>query len=84
MGAKVGLEKRIIIQNYLIYIFSVNNADCRAISILNKSLEICCAETPFCVDSTVKFAKGLGYKLYMKRNMISTNYNDIMSPEESV
>lgn len=49
-----------------------------------KSLEICGAETPFCVDSTVKFAHGLGYKLYMKRNMTSTNYNDIMSPEESV
>ncbi|TDL38293.1 isochorismatase family protein [Macrococcoides bohemicum] len=49
-----------------------------------KSLEICGAETPFCVDATVKFAHGLGYKLYMKRNMTSTNYNDIMTPEESV
>lgn len=49
-----------------------------------KSLEICGAETPFCVDATVKFAHGLGYKLYMKRNMTSTNYNDIITPEESV
>ncbi|WP_414045350.1 isochorismatase family protein [Macrococcus equi] len=49
-----------------------------------ESLEICGAETPFCVDSTVKFAHGLGYKIYMKRNMTSTNYNDLMTPEESV
>lgn len=49
-----------------------------------KSLEICGAETPFCVDSRVKFIHSLGYKLYMKRNMTSTNYNDIMSFEESV
>ncbi|MEX6013261.1 isochorismatase family protein [Mammaliicoccus sciuri] len=30
-----------------------------------KSLEICGAETPFCVDSRVKFIHSLGYKLYI-------------------
>nr|WP_232508257.1 isochorismatase [Macrococcus sp. IME1552] len=32
----------------------------------------------------MKFAHVLGYKLYMKRNMTSTNYNDILTPEETV
>lgn len=38
----------------------------------------------FMLNATVKFAHGLGYKLYMKRNMTSTNYNDIMTPGETV
>ncbi|UTH16301.1 hypothetical protein [Macrococcus epidermidis] len=32
----------------------------------------------------VKFAHGLGYKLYMKRNIATTYYDYIMTPEESV
>lgn len=32
-----------------------------------KSIEICGAQTQFCIDTTVKVAHSLGYKIYMKK-----------------
>lgn len=49
-----------------------------------KSFEICGAETPFCIDSTIQTASFLGYNLYMKRGATTTNYAKYMTPENTV
>lgn len=48
------------------------------------SLEICGAQTQYCIDTTVKFAHGLGYRLYMGRGMSTTYDNDFMSAAETI
>lgn len=48
------------------------------------SLEICGAETPFCVEATVQAAHCLGYKLFMKKGATSTNYHQYMSVENTI
>lgn len=47
-------------------------------------LEICGAQTEYCVDSTVKFAHGLGYRLYMKPGFSSTITNTQMDAQTTI
>ncbi|OFI45773.1 amidase [Floricoccus penangensis] len=49
-----------------------------------KSLEICGAQTQYCVDSTIKFAHGLGYNLQMVKGLSTTYDNDYMSAENTI
>ena len=49
-----------------------------------QSLEICGAETPFCVEATIQAAHCLGYKLLMKKGATSTNYHEYMSVENTI
>jgi nicotinamidase-related amidase len=49
-----------------------------------ESLEICGAQTQFCVDATVKMAHGLGYKLRMAKNATSTHDGAFMTGEQTV
>ncbi|MCT1178680.1 cysteine hydrolase [Pediococcus pentosaceus] len=44
-----------------------------------QSIEICGAQTEYCVDATVKFAHGLGYQLQMKSGTTSTYNNSYMT-----
>lgn len=48
------------------------------------SLEICGAQTQFCIDTTVKFAHGLGYRLTMLKNGSITFDNDFLSAKETI
>ncbi|MFC4772741.1 cysteine hydrolase family protein [Enterococcus hermanniensis] len=48
------------------------------------SLEICGAQTEFCVDTTIKFAHGLGYHLSMKRGASTTYDNSFLSAAETI
>ncbi len=47
-------------------------------------LEICGAQTEFCVDTTVKMAHGLGFELHMQPGFTTTEDNAWMSREETV
>lgn len=49
-----------------------------------KSLEICGAQTPLCVDATVKTAHFLGYRLYMKKGATTTHFAFYMTAEETI
>ncbi len=49
-----------------------------------RSLEICGAQTEYCIDTTVKFAHGLGYKLWMRRGGTTTYSNDYMTVETTI
>ncbi|MFT8824449.1 MAG: cysteine hydrolase family protein [Liquorilactobacillus mali] len=42
------------------------------------TIEICGAQTEYCVDTTIKMAHGLGYKLQMVRGTATTIANDYM------
>ncbi len=42
------------------------------------AIEICGAQTEYCVDTTIKMAHGLGYKLQMVRGTATTIANDYM------
>ncbi|QCR32497.1 cysteine hydrolase family protein [Lysinibacillus sp. SGAir0095] len=44
---------------------------------INK-LEICGAQTEFCVDTTIRMAHGLGYELSMKKGLTTTLNNDLL------
>ncbi|MCY9662369.1 cysteine hydrolase family protein [Paenibacillus chondroitinus] len=48
------------------------------------SIEFCGAQTEYCMDATIKFAHGLGYKNLMVRNATSTLNNPFMSAEETI
>ncbi|GFH42481.1 hypothetical protein Hs30E_10320 [Lactococcus hodotermopsidis] len=48
------------------------------------SLEIWGAQTEYCVDSTVKFAHGLGYQLTMAQGASTTKNNDFMTASDTV
>lgn len=45
------------------------------------SIEFCGAQTQFCVDTTVRFAHGLGYNLFMTKGLHTTTDNDLLSAE---
>ncbi|WKB37298.1 isochorismatase family protein [Terrilactibacillus sp. S3-3] len=40
--------------------------------------EICGAQTEYCVDTTIRMAHGLGYKLFMKKGLTTTLNNDLL------
>jgi nicotinamidase-related amidase len=44
---------------------------------INK-LEICGAQTEYCVDTTIRMAHGLGYQLFMKKGLTTTLNNDLL------
>lgn len=48
------------------------------------SLEICGAQTQYCIDTTVKFAHGLGYQLTMLKNGSTTYDNDFLSAADTI
>ncbi|MBO0451706.1 MULTISPECIES: cysteine hydrolase family protein [Enterococcus] len=48
------------------------------------SLEICGAQTQFCVDTTIKFAHGLGYQLTMLKNGSTTYDNEFLSASDTI
>ncbi|MFZ8764386.1 cysteine hydrolase family protein [Enterococcus diestrammenae] len=48
------------------------------------SLEICGAQTEYCIDTTVKFAHGLGYEIWMRRGGTTTYNNDYMTAEATI
>ncbi|MCX2187432.1 cysteine hydrolase family protein [Limosilactobacillus pontis] len=45
-------------------------------------LEICGAQTEYCVDATIKMAHGLGYQVVMKHGAASTFDNSFMTAQE--
>lgn len=47
-------------------------------------LEIWGAQTQYCMDSTIKFAHGLGYKLFMEPGGSSTVSNEFMSAAQTI
>lgn len=47
-----------------------------------QKLEICGAETEYCVDSTVKFAQGLGYDVYMVKGLYTAWDSEWLTAEE--
>ncbi|MHC5217651.1 cysteine hydrolase family protein [Enterococcus sp. LJL128] len=48
------------------------------------TLEICGAQTEFCVDTTIRFAHGLGYKIFMQKGTATTLDNDNWTAEEII
>lgn len=50
---------------------------------INK-LEICGAQTQYCIDTTVKFAHGLGYQLTMLKNASTTYANRFLSAADTI
>lgn len=48
------------------------------------SLEICGAQTQYCVDTTIKFAHGLGYQLTMLKNASTTYDNEFLSASDTI
>lgn len=44
---------------------------------INK-LEICGAQTEYCVDTTIRMAHGLGYTLFMKKGLTTTLNNELL------
>jgi len=51
-------------------------------SIIN--IEICGAQTEYCVDSTIKVAHGLGYNLQMYSGLSTTYDNDYMKAQQMI
>lgn len=47
-------------------------------------IEFCGAQTEYCMDATIKFAHGLGYKNYMVQKATSTLDNPFMSAKETI
>ncbi|CAM3192296.1 cysteine hydrolase family protein [Sporolactobacillus spathodeae] len=43
-----------------------------------RQLEICGAQTEYCVDTTIRMAHGLGYRLFMKRGLTTTVNNSLL------
>lgn len=48
------------------------------------SIEFCGAQTEYCMDATIKFAHGLGYKNLMVKNATSTLNNSFMTAKETI
>lgn len=48
-----------------------------------KSIEICGAETQYCVDATAKFAHGLEYDVFIKKGLYTSWDNDWMTADET-
>lgn len=49
-----------------------------------ESIEICGAETQYCVDSTVKFAHGLGYSVYMQKGLHAAWDSELMTADKTI
>lgn len=49
-----------------------------------QSIEICGAQTEYCLDATIKMAHGLGYHLFLEKNLTSTYDNAFMSAEQTI
>lgn len=49
-----------------------------------RELEICGAQTEFCVNTTIKMAHGLGYQLSMKCGVSSTFDNQFMTAKQTI
>ncbi|CAH0418397.1 Streptothricin hydrolase [Periweissella ghanensis] len=47
-------------------------------------IEICGAQTEYCIDTTIKMAHGLGYDVLMKHNLTTTYDNEFMSAPTTV
>lgn len=47
-------------------------------------IEYCGAQTEYCMDATIKFAHGLGYKNVMVHNATSTLNNTFMTAEDTI
>ncbi|WP_313630778.1 cysteine hydrolase family protein [Enterococcus devriesei] len=48
------------------------------------SLEVCGAQTEYCIDTTIKFAHGLGYPLTMKKNFSTTYDHSFLSAANTI
>lgn len=48
-----------------------------------RSLEICGAETHYCIDSTVKFAHGLGYSVVIEKGLHTSWDNKWMNADDT-
>ena len=48
------------------------------------SIEFCGAQTEYCMDATIKFAHGLGYRNFMVPNATSTLNNSFMSAKKTI
>lgn len=48
------------------------------------SIEICGAQTEYCVDATIKMAHGLGYKIQMLHGLSTTLNNEYMNAEKTI
>ena len=48
------------------------------------SIELCGAQAEYCIDTTVKFAHGLGYQLMMCRGVTTTYDNPFMKAKETI
>lgn len=47
-------------------------------------IEICGAQTEYCIDAAIKFAHGLGYDLRMQKNMSTTYDNEFMTATQTI
>ncbi|KRL01109.1 cysteine hydrolase family protein [Liquorilactobacillus capillatus] len=47
-------------------------------------VELCGAQSEYCIDATVKFAHGLGYQLLMSHQMTTTWDNEFMSAAKTI
>ncbi|MBH0348854.1 MULTISPECIES: cysteine hydrolase family protein [Bacillus cereus group] len=47
-------------------------------------IEFCGAQTEYCMDTTIKFAHGLGYENFMVQKATSTLNNPFMSAKETI
>lgn len=48
------------------------------------TIEICGAQTQYCVDTTVKFAHGLGYKVVMQSGATTTYDTEFMTANQTI
>lgn len=64
--------------------FFDTNLDQLLTSIETKSIEVCGAQTEYCVDTTIKVAHGLGYKVRMKKGLSTTVDNQFMNAKATI
>ena len=58
--------------------FYNTNLNAKLLELKINTLEICGAQTEYCVDTTIRMAHGLGYSLYMKKGLTTTLNNDLL------
>lgn len=49
-----------------------------------QQIELCGAQTEYCIDATVKFAHGLGYKVLMCHGLTTTWDNQFMTAQQTI
>ncbi len=47
-----------------------------------QKIELCGAQTEYCVDTTIRYAHGLGYSLFMKKGLHTTTDNGELTAEQ--